>query len=165
VAVDAAHVYWSSGGSIGRANLDGAGVDQSFITGARRSYGVAVDAAHLYRASRTSSAFNRVSRGNVPTGSIGRANLDGTGVDLSFITGAKDPCGVAVDATHVYWADWRKDLIGRAKLDGTDVDHRFITGASHPCWVAVDEAHVYWGHWGTENGLSGPRPARSDAPS
>jgi Low-density lipoprotein receptor repeat class B len=32
------------------------------------------------------------------TGTIRRANLDGSGVDQSFITGASDPAGVAVDA-------------------------------------------------------------------
>ena len=29
---------------------------------------------------------------------IGSANLDGTGVNQSFITGGANPCGVAVDA-------------------------------------------------------------------
>jgi len=44
--VDGGHVYWTNftGGSIGRANLDGTGADQSFITGASSPGGVAVDA-------------------------------------------------------------------------------------------------------------------------
>ena len=43
--VDAGHVYWANEGTntIGRANLDGTGVDQSFITGASAPFGVAVD--------------------------------------------------------------------------------------------------------------------------
>jgi hypothetical protein len=34
VAVDAGHIYWTNltGGSIGRANLDGSEVEQNFIT-------------------------------------------------------------------------------------------------------------------------------------
>src|SRR3954447_14063359 len=41
-----AFVYWTNfNGTIGRANLDGTGVDQSFITGASRPTGVAVDKA------------------------------------------------------------------------------------------------------------------------
>jgi hypothetical protein len=56
VAVDANHVYWSDlhiliagtdptgTGTIGRANLDGTGADQNFITGATIPEGVAVDA-------------------------------------------------------------------------------------------------------------------------
>jgi hypothetical protein len=36
------------------------------------------------------------------TGStIGRANLDGSGANQNFITGAGGPCGVAVEAAHV----------------------------------------------------------------
>jgi hypothetical protein len=44
VAVDGAHVYWTNftGGSIGRANLDGTGADQSFITGASSAAGIAM---------------------------------------------------------------------------------------------------------------------------
>jgi Low-density lipoprotein receptor repeat class B len=46
VAVDAGHVYWANDGTntIGRANLDGTGADQIFITGAATPTGVAVDA-------------------------------------------------------------------------------------------------------------------------
>ena len=41
---------------------------------------------------------------NSDPGTIGRANLDGTGVNQSFITGAgASAAGVAVDGAHVYW--------------------------------------------------------------
>ena len=45
-----AFVYWTNGFSrtIGRANLDGTGANQSFITGADNRYGVAVDGQHVY---------------------------------------------------------------------------------------------------------------------
>ena len=49
VAVDANHVYWANcagcvtGTTIGRANLDGTGVDQNFITELGSAFGVAVD--------------------------------------------------------------------------------------------------------------------------
>jgi hypothetical protein len=45
VAVDAAHIYWgsSSTGTIGRANLDGTGVEPAFITAATYAYAVAAD--------------------------------------------------------------------------------------------------------------------------
>ena len=45
---------------------------------------------------------------------VGRSNIDGTGVNQSFITGANIPCFVAVDATHVYWANVGDTTIGRA---------------------------------------------------
>ena len=71
LAVDGAHIYWANGGTraIGRANLDGSGVNPSFITSAGGS-GMAVNSAHIYWTSGDS---------------IGRANLDGSGVNPSFI--------------------------------------------------------------------------------
>ena len=84
---------------------------------------------------------------NAGTNTIGRASLDGTGADQSFITGASFPRGVAVDADHVYWTNGND--IGRANLDGTGVDQSFITGASTPYGVAVDAGHVYWANIGT----------------
>jgi hypothetical protein len=82
------------------------------------------------------------------TNSIGRANLDGTGVNPSFITGANDPTGVAVDAAHVYWANTGAapafdTRIGRANIDGTGADQGFISTTSQPTGVAVDGAYVY----------------------
>jgi hypothetical protein len=42
------HIYWANfiGNTIGEANLDGTGVNQSFITGASDPRGVAVDGEH-----------------------------------------------------------------------------------------------------------------------
>jgi DNA-binding beta-propeller fold protein YncE len=88
---------------------------------------VAVDGTHVYWADRYSS--------------IGRANLDGTGVKPSFVTGANKPTGVAVDGTHVYWANGgggSGTTIGRANLNGTGANQSFITGVFDPWGVAVD---------------------------
>src|SRR5215211_597804 len=128
-----AFIYWAnfSTDSIGRAKLDGSGVNQAFITGASNTGGVAVDAAHIYW---TTGA----------TGAIGRAKLDGSGVEQSFIGGAGPLGGVAVDAEHVYWTESSTGTIGRANLDGSGVDRTFITGVSLPRGIAVDAAHVYW---------------------
>ena len=46
MAVDGAHIYWTNSGinaTLGRANLDGSGANQVFITGATGPCGVAVD--------------------------------------------------------------------------------------------------------------------------
>jgi virginiamycin B lyase len=131
-----ARVYWGNynNGTFGRANLDGTGVDQSFILAAPGAtpYGVAVDGAHVYWINYTPN-------------SIGRANLDGSGVDPNFIpTGTVGSDGLAVDAGHIYWANVNAGTIGRANLDGTDVNQSFITGASGPSGPAVDGAHIYW---------------------
>ena len=134
IAVDAAHLYWSDANGIGRASVNGSNVEPDFITTAQSPAGVAVDAQYIYWASRASGGPTAA------TAAIGRANLDGTGVDESFIvTGWRD--AVAVDADHLYWTSGPG--IGRADLDGTDVDKFFIdVWETHA--VAVDPAHVYW---------------------
>jgi hypothetical protein len=80
---------------------------------------------------------------NVP-GSIGRANLDGSGANQSLIAGTDDPRGVAVDGRHVYWANADTGTIGRANLDGSGANPSFIAGSNFPGGVAVDGEHVYW---------------------
>jgi Low-density lipoprotein receptor repeat class B len=75
---------------------------------------------------------------------IGRADLNGTHPDKSFITGADQPQGVALDGSHIYWANWASGTIGRADLDGTNVQPSFIGGLNGPCGVAVTSTHVYW---------------------
>ena len=86
-----------------------------------------------------------MSTGRAVPGSIGRANLDGTGVDERFISGLNFPIAVAVDAAHVYWTDPNNGgTIGRANLDGTGVDPSFISAPGPIDGVAVDAAHVYW---------------------
>jgi sugar lactone lactonase YvrE len=77
--------------------------------------------------------------------SIGRANLDGTGITPGFITGLSGPNDVAVDSAHVYWStSIPTNSLARANLDGTGVNESFITGLDVPDGVAVDSAHVYW---------------------
>jgi len=75
---------------------------------------------------------------------IGRANLDGTGVNESFITGTGGAVGVAVDGNYIYWTDFDNHSVARANLDGTGVNTSFITGASTPEGIAVDGSHIYW---------------------
>jgi sugar lactone lactonase YvrE len=135
-----AYVYWanSSSNTIGRANLDGTGVNQSFITAADDPFGVAVDGQHIY--------WTNYGNGSVHSTTIGRAKLDGSDATQSFITGADQPAAVAVDGQHIYWANAGSNAIGRANLDGTGVNQRFITGAHIPISLAVDGQHIYWGN-------------------
>jgi DNA-binding beta-propeller fold protein YncE len=51
---------------------------------------------------------------------------------------------VAVDGSHIYWANLGSNTIGQATLQGTAVTQRFITGAREPTGVAVDATHLYW---------------------
>jgi len=72
---------------------------------------------------------------------IGRANLDGTGVNQSFIVKPSftviEPRGVAVDGTYIYWTDPSMRSFGRANLDGTDMNPTFFTAGNSANDIAV----------------------------
>jgi Bacterial Ig domain len=138
-----AFVYWANNGSnpgtIGRANNNGAGATQSFISAAGTFPSkVTVDGAHVYWVT--------------DDGTIGRADLDGNpaSVDPDFIAVENFGCGVAVDSSHVYWSN-SDGTIGRANLNGSGVDQSFIdtgldpgTTFEFPCSLAVAGGFIYW---------------------
>lgn len=181
-----AFIYWGqappppnhSPFSMGRANLDGTGINRSFIPNTAPCGGIAINDQHVFwgnspgvgranvdGSSPTSTFINSSGVCGVavdgthvywtdeaPMDGVGRANLDGSGVDQQFITGASFPCGIAVDSGHIYWANQGPmgtgTTIGRANLDGSNVDQSFISGANDPCGIAVDGSHVYWANLG-----------------
>jgi hypothetical protein len=171
------YLYWSNstGGSgarapvttIGRARLDGTGVDHSFVSGTgRQPCGVALDREHIYWGEALGGKVGSPDKG----GAIGRANRDGSGVNAEFIpTPSHHGCGVAIAGGYVYWTSWSCKIvpgrgcwwapssptaIGRANVDGTGVDDRFITGlaiprspafqTADPCGIAVAGEYIYW---------------------
>ena len=132
-----AAVYWASGSSFGRANLDGSLSFWPLPNGwfpaleAGSACGLGVNDQHIYW-------------GSTLDGTVGRATIDGTAPNQAFITGLGAPCGVAATGTHVYWSDFHTNMIGRANLDGSGVEAALVLGASDPCGIAVDSSHVYW---------------------
>ena len=75
------------------------------------------------------------------SGSIGRAPSaapNGPGQDQEFITEGIVPCGLATNATHVFWGNAADTTVGRANLNGTGAKGDFINDAEGPCGVAVD---------------------------
>jgi hypothetical protein len=122
--------------------LDGSHVNEDFIpniTPNANPGAIAVDNTYIYWADYS--------------GYIGRAKLDGSSVDPTFMA---DPAGplappvaVAVDGAHLYWTQSYDPsapqyAIGRANLDGSAPDPAFITVGSYPSSVAVDGAYIYW---------------------
>ncbi len=140
IAAPQAHgnfVYWTSGppnSSIARAKLNGTGLKTGFITGLDHPRGVAVDSHYVYW-----------TQGDAATGSIGRANLDGTAPNPSFIphsAGVSDPSGIAVTPTAIYWQNGGSS-IGRANLDGTAPDPAFLSASNSSCGLTADSDFLY----------------------
>lgn len=135
VAVDSGHLYWISQDSpaslIGRSSFGGLEKDEEFaVLKSGFQCGLAVDPFHLYWADR--GLLNGVD--------IGRADVsNGGGVDNTFISGAKGPCGVAVFDSKLYWANAATNTIGRANADSSGANQAFIvTGGKTTCGIAVD---------------------------
>ncbi len=95
--------------------------------------------------------------------SVGAANLDGSvpifGYPYSIANAFRigTVCGVAVDASHLFWADRYKGTIGRVGqppgtvTDRVDIvgeplqaDEALVSGLASPCGLALDGAHLYW---------------------
>lgn len=62
-----------------------------------------------------------------------------------FVVGARWPCGVAVDGSHLCWGNAGKSsgstddpAIGRAALDGSNVEQAWVSGMQGICGVAID---------------------------
>ena len=94
------HVYWTHPTGIGRANFDGTGVEQNLVTGLDNPLAVAVNDDYVYWADQYHYYVDVPSCCNGLDGyyTIGRAKLDGTGVERTFITGLEDlPHGIAVE--------------------------------------------------------------------
>ncbi len=137
LAVAGARIYWSTGDEnpdIGRANIDGGGIEPSFIDTGGFHGEIASGGNYVYWVSERA---------------IGRAKLDGTDIEPSFIplhppygTGAID--GIAVADGHIYWSAYASHSIGRANLDGGGVDESFITSPDYPLNLAVAGRYIYW---------------------
>ena len=124
--------------AIGRANLDGSDVEQSFVRTQRSSTSVAVGADQIYWGWLGSPAEHL-------SPSIGRATLDGSSVQPTFLTVPAGVYGVAVDGRHIFWRGGAAGWIGRADLDGTNLDADFIANAAGSAALEIDAGHIYWG--------------------
>jgi hypothetical protein len=147
LAANRRHIFWTAASAppvgIGRANLDGSGVDQGFTpvlpvddepgAPAGAHSGIAVAGGHIYWV-------------NPGRGTIGRSDLDGSNVNSMFITNPPDssPSAIAVGGGYVFWGN--QDTIGRANLDGSDPNPAFIVGARFVDSIVVARGHVYWGN-------------------
>ena len=175
-----ADIYWLGQNSIGSANLDGSGVDPTFLTDYYTSsdYSIAVQGQYIYFSDFTGILRAKLDGSDVQTlipasdgagdallavsnsyiywatqgPDIGRANLDGSDPDVSFIQFPGLVTGLAVDGSHLYWSQGSRGAgqagdIGEANLDGSGVNDNFITSLTPtavPTDIAVDDPYIYW---------------------
>ena len=138
-----AYLYWQGSRGIARASLNGTGIDASFVASVRGSVlGLAVSTQYIYFGG--------------PGGAIGRANLDGSNADLTFINipqpvpenpsrpTEEDADFLAISGAHIYWADPGDSYISRAGIDGADIELGFIKTESDVSGIAIDGGHLYW---------------------
>ncbi len=152
LAVDSTNgfIYWTNArtGTIGRAPLSGgtSGINNSLVDTLGPPTGVAVDSVN-------GSLYWTLNPG-AGQGVIGRANLDGTSPNRTFVRGLFGAQGLTLDSTYIYWGNG-PNQIGRVTLDGKSVlNPGFILGAriSTPSGapagtsvgMAVDASYVYW---------------------
>jgi hypothetical protein len=80
------------------------------------------------------------------SGSVGRANLDGTAAN-SYWLGAFSSMGIAIGGGHLYWANTAQQAIGRANVDGSGANPTFISAPDTAIALAVDGGHIYWANY------------------
>ena len=82
-------------------------------------------------------------------GTVGRANLNGTGADPDFIDNQQSAvCGVDVTASSLYWGNQTSNKIGRALVDGQGANSNYIADVGIVCGVAVNSTHIHWASQG-----------------
>src|SRR6185437_12781802 len=78
-------------------------------------------------------------------GTIKSIPLTGTGPPATLVTGQLSPAGVAVDASHIYWANSASGIVYERKLTGgLIIPFNQSNPFTDPAGVAVDSTDVYW---------------------
>ena len=157
VDVEDGRIYWAEfWGSIHRANLDGTNAETllSLPRGRRpRSIALDGDEGKIYWTEFAVEDYTRLG-----TGSIQRANFDGTNIE-ALVTRSKEPWSIALDGDKkkIYWTEfavgdnnrsggtWGTGSIQRANFDGTNIE-ALVTQLDEPRDIVLDivGGKIYW---------------------
>jgi hypothetical protein len=139
-------LFWADQNAIGRVRPNGTQLTRHFVVppqefGGGVANGLATDGQHLF--------FSRCQNNE-----ISRVNVNGHGLDLSFIRLPAKSCpqGLAVGNDHLYWAELASH-VGRATLQGDGASDTWLNIHSNqgPFNVAADNSNVYWDWGGAAN--------------
>lgn len=133
----AEHLFWINANTktIGRATSAGASQINSLASMPNvggQTYAMATDGTYIYWAQYTA-------------GTVGRAKLDGSSANASFVTGLTSPAGIAVDASYIYITNKFGGIVRAPITGGTATS--LVSGAGapgHPFGIAVDGTYIYW---------------------
>jgi hypothetical protein len=134
-------IYWlnhvTGNDTVGHANIDGSNpVGNFFDSGSLDVCGLAADQTFVYWLNTSGGPL-----------AIGRAPLSGAGPNPNFIPVTSVGCGVAVDASFLYWE--AGNAIGRAPVGGGSSDPAFIpatAAGADASGVTVNSQYVFWGN-------------------
>ena len=150
IAVDAEHVYWADEGlgrsdkpaSIGRAGIEGEAVEAEWrkLGFDELVRGIAVDASHIYW------SFNRATTGETVVRNLVRIDLDGENELVKALDEGPNfrLGGIAIDGSHLYYADQSGGKIGRSDLNLENIDPEYASAGGNPVGLAISPTHLYW---------------------
>lgn len=138
---DGTVVYWTGDYGVSARDVPSGANFRNIVTRASVGYvkleALALSGGYVYF-SRWGGTANGIT-------SIGRAKLDGTELDLNFITGGFDWVrGLAAQDGFLYIADESGGKIWRAPLAGGAATVLVASAGNSPTNVAVDGRYVYW---------------------
>lgn len=128
------YLFWRNpSNTIGRAKLDGSDIRPNHIASGHGD-GLASDGTYLYFIGPDGPAGRH----------IGRANLDGTGINDTFIALAADMwvSEIAATASNLFWVGTDDD-IWRANLNGTG-QTKIVTTTNQVGALAANGTHIFW---------------------
>jgi Domain of unknown function (DUF5050) len=142
IDVDGDYIYWSKiisdDAGIGRARIDGTQVEPDFIQFDDVDFttpaGIDVANGFIYWA----NAY--------PEYTIGRAAVDGSDLNQRFIDvpDLRNPFGLAVTDTSIYFTNRGRRDIARASIDGSALELEFLPQVGRVSYLAVDDRFLYW---------------------
>lgn len=172
MAVDSKYLYWADpvGGTIGRVELDGENANDAFIEPGPTFWEEEVEtslgseefetitgeppskpryvAVEGDRICWTNTADGEREHGTIGCANINPSTEEAEDVEAECIAGASDPQGIALNATHIYWANAvRTNTIGRAEIDCGEAQAEYYhqrDPSIQPQGVVLTPTYVYW---------------------